>query len=106
MHIRFSPSLRDAPWSGSVSGSVVTIDGVGYDLATPDLTCDWIEGAPELIGGVWHVTLILPHGPQAPQETRFPEPVDIAEGPIPLPDFGYPSPEPEPDPEPALADED
>ena len=34
-----------------------------------------------------HVSLVLPHGPKAPHETRFPEPIEAHDGFISLPPF-------------------
>ena len=81
----------------SVAGDVLTIDGVAYDFsaATEDkpLTmenagCEWLVSDVTRIGGELHLTLILPHGARAPQETLFPAPLTVTKnGPVKLPEF-------------------
>lgn len=90
MHITLSPVLMDHRPAIVRKGSALLIDGQPIDLAAydPETPNPWIVGQPELREGVWHVTLILPHGPDAPQETRFPEPITVAQdGPVALPDY-------------------
>ncbi len=41
--------------------------------------------------------IILPHGPDAPEATRFPEPISVkGDGPVDLPPWGPVEPEPAP----------
>lgn len=81
----------------SVSGDIMSVNGSSIDLsiytADPDAPHDWIVGQPVQDAGVWHVTLILPHGEDAPEETRFPAPITVtADGPVPLPPHDVPVP--------------
>jgi hypothetical protein len=94
MQISFSPMRRDDRPELSVSGDVLTINGEEFDFSgVPDgatlpqeaVACDWLASDVERIGGVLHLTLILPHGADAPQEALFPEPLSVSEGSIPLP---------------------
>lgn len=86
MRITYSPVEGLAPIELSVEGDVLTINGVAYDfsaladgdsipfvaLAEPLIVSDVVR-----IGGVVELTVILPHGQNAPEETRFPTPVDL-----------------------------
>lgn len=102
MHITLSPQRRDERTSFERNGDAIIIDGTTYDFAQlPDgatlpndaVDCDHIVSDIERIDGKIHLTLILPHGPDAPEETRFPEPViDPPDGPLPLPPYNVETP--------------
>lgn len=106
MNITLTPMRGDAPLALSMAGDVLTVNGEDFDFsAIPDgatlpraaVTCDWLASDVERIGGVLHLTLILPHGPNAPDETRFPAPIMVTtDGPITLPPYDI---EQEEDPE-------
>ncbi|RBP92821.1 hypothetical protein DFO80_106134 [Rhodobacter sp. 140A] len=88
--ITLSPMRRDDTLVVSVAGDVLVLNGVALDLGTytadPEAPHDWIFGQPDQNGGVWHVTLVLPHGADASEQTRFPPPITVtADGPVPLP---------------------
>jgi len=95
MHISFSPQRRDDALEVSKSGDVLTINGEAYDFSPlPDgatipageIPCEWIVNDVERIDGEIHLTLVLPHGPNPPEEVAFPEPITVMEdGPITLP---------------------
>lgn len=95
MHISFSPQRRDDTLEVSKSGDALTINGEAYDFSPlPDgatipageIPCEWIVNDVERIDGEIHLTLILPHGPNPPEEVAFPEPITVTEdGPITLP---------------------
>ncbi len=52
------------------------------------VACDWLSGDVTRVGGVLNLTLILPHGANAPHATRFPAPVTVTtDGPVPLPPY-------------------
>lgn len=80
------------PSSLSVIGTVLTIDGADYDLSElPDgATADHpVLGTVTRNGGDYECSIILRHGPNAPEETRFPEPISVTEdGPVELPPYG------------------
>lgn len=75
---------------------MLTINGTAYDFtALPEgatlprdaVDCDIFASDVERKGGAVHLTLILPFGPDAPHETRFPVPIiDPPGGPVTLPD--------------------
>lgn len=94
MQISFSPMRRDDTLSLSKSGDVLTINGEAFDFtALPDgatlprdaVVCDWLASDIERIGGVIHLTLVLPHDAKAGPETLFPEPMSAVDGDIALP---------------------
>lgn len=96
MHLTFSPMRRDDTLALSRTGDVLTINGEAFDFsALPEgaslprdaVACDWLAGDVERIGGVLHLSLILPHGANAPRETRFPVPIMAGDGPVALPPY-------------------
>lgn len=98
MKIKFSPIRSDSKLEASLKGDCLILNGVSYDF-TPlldgaTLPAEAIECA-HIVGDVFRenghvvITLLLPHGPNAPQETRFP--VDIVttkDGVVTLPPYG------------------
>lgn len=95
MKITLSPQRREDTLTVSKQGDMLTINGQSYDFSPmPDgstlpadaIDCEFIAGDVERIDGVLHITLILPHGPDASEAARFPEPIiDPADGPLELP---------------------
>lgn len=86
MNLTFSPMRRDERLTLVRIGDTLTINGGTFDFsAIPEgatlpaeaIDSDWIAGPVERIGGVLHVTLILPHGGNAPEATRFPAPITV-----------------------------
>ena len=74
----------------SKAGDVLTINGVEFDFSqVPDggllpqdaVDCEWIVSDVERVNGELVLTLLLPHGPNASEAARFPEPlVDVPDG--------------------------
>lgn len=94
MQLILSPQRRDDTLEASVSGEVLTLNGTAFDLSavTEGGTlnvpgCDWIAGPVTRVGGDIIVELIVPHGPDAPPETRSPDPVAVATGAVDLPPY-------------------
>lgn len=97
MNIKFIPRRRDDTLSISKSGDELTINDKKFDfgpltegseLPSNAVNTSWITGPVRRENGVLHVSLVLPHGPNAPQETRFPEPIHVVEnGPVALPAY-------------------
>lgn len=112
MKIILSPMRRDAQLTLSKSGDLLTLNGEAFDfsglpngatLPRSAITSDWFAGdvsradAAEGETGELTVPLILPHGYNAPSETRFPAPLEaVADGPVDLPIYETPEPGPEP----------
>ncbi len=107
MIIYLSPMRRDAPIEVSVSGDILSIDGEAFDfsairegetLSQQDAGCPWLAGDVTRSGGEIILTLILPHGPNAPAETLFPTAISVTtDGPVALPAFDMPVVEENPD---------
>lgn len=100
MKIKLSPVCMLEQLKASVSGDVIVVNGVSLDFsplqegeALPLTAVDskWIAGDVQRIGGEIHLTLILPHGINAPESTRFPEaydtPMTIVDSAVPLPPY-------------------
>ncbi|MGU5821794.1 hypothetical protein ACV1EH_21105 [Aeromonas caviae] len=97
MKIRFSPARMDEPLSGHVDGDILTLAGVAIDLSPLNegatlphgaISSPYIVGDVERRDGVISLTLICPHGANAPYETRFPSGDYISvEGVIPFPAY-------------------
>ena len=95
MKITFSPMRRDDRLTVSRSGDTLTINGEAFDLSVvPDgatlpadaISSEWFGGPVERIDGDLNVTLILPHGANAPQETRHAAPITLTgDGPVDIP---------------------
>lgn len=79
LKIKLSPVRSDSePLTASWLAPVLTVNAVEFDLSElPDgATAEHeVLGTVERSGDDYEVTLTLPHGPDAPYETRFP--VDI-----------------------------
>jgi hypothetical protein len=100
MKITLSPQRRDDNLQVIKSGDTLTINGTAYDFSVvPDgatlprdaVDCPWLASDVERIDDVLHLTLLLPHGPNAPEETRFPSPlVNPADGVLELPLYDTP----------------
>ena len=95
MQITLTPQRRDDTLTLMRSGDVLTINGEAFDFAAiPEggtlprdaVACDWLAGDVTRSGGVLHLTLILPHGADAPHETLFPAALTLTgDGPVVLP---------------------
>lgn len=97
MHISFSPVRQNQCVVFEKRGDCLIIDGEAFDfsdlpngaqLPADAVASAFVTGPVERIGGVLHLTVLLPHGADAPDSTRFAEPVTVLEdGPVPLPAF-------------------
>ena len=95
MQIDFSPMRHDATLCLSRSGDVLTINGAAYDfspipegatLPRAAVACDWLASDVERVDGELRLTLILPHGPDAPRDTLYPARLEqVPDGDIPVP---------------------
>lgn len=104
MQIIYSPIRCDATLSLERLGDVLTLNGATLDLSgvtegatLPEgaIISPWINGDVSRADGVLSVTVALSHGENAPEETRFPEPVTLsADGPVTLPAWGENAPDP------------
>jgi len=95
MKINLSPQRRDDTITVTKQGDTLTINGTAYDFSVvPDgatlpkeaTDCAWLASDVERIDGVLHLTLLLPHGANASQAARFPQPIiNPADGVLELP---------------------
>lgn len=95
MKITFNPQRRDGAITVSKLGDVLTINGIDYDFSViPDgatlpasaVDCEYLSGNIERIGGVLHLAITLPHGPNPSQDVAFPAPIiNPADGVLELP---------------------
>lgn len=97
MKINLSPVRMDETLSVEQHGDVLSINGEacnfgqlldGASLPASAIESKWFAGHIERIDGELHLTLILPHGPNTPESTRFPQPITVTEdGTVPLPGY-------------------
>lgn len=116
MKIKLSPVRMDEQLTARAIGDSIVLNGVALDFSplqegdTIPLSAinnKWIAGDVARKDGVIHASLLLPHGANAPHETRFPaafyEPMTVTDGPVPLPPYDAPPADdvqlPEPEPE-------
>jgi hypothetical protein len=88
--LNLSPVRSDEETTASIAGTVITVNGTDYDLSElPDgATAQHpVLGRVKRNGDNYECSIILGHGPNAPYETRFPEPIVLENhnGPIELP---------------------
>ena len=95
MKINLSPIRADYAITASVSGDVITVNGVSYDFSSLNdgdiLPASAVTGSPfageiKRVGAEIELTLILPHEADASEARRFPTPVAVTNGPVPLPE--------------------
>lgn len=98
MNITLSPQRRDdGPLTLFKQGDILTIAGIAYDfsqlpngatLPQDAVDCPWLASDINRINGELELTLLLPHGANAPEATRFPEAiVNPADGEVKLPPY-------------------
>jgi len=95
MNINLSPQRRDDTLTITKNGDVLTINGTDYDFTQlPDggtlpaeaVDCEFVIGSVDRVNGELELTLLLPHGADASEAARFPEPIiDPADGQVELP---------------------
>lgn len=96
MLINFSPIRSDRALEITKTGETLTINGESFDfsqladgatLPREAINCQWVCGDVERINGELIIPILLPHGPNASDAARFPEPITVTEdGPIALPE--------------------
>lgn len=103
MIIYLSPVRMDEELMVDREGDLLYVNGEVFDfgpllegatLPAEAISSKWFSGQVDRIGGELHLTLILPHGADAPEETRFPQPVVLTDdGTLELPPPSLPAPE-------------
>ena len=97
--LNLSPIRSDEETTANLAGTVLNINGTDYDLSElPDgaTAKHHALGTVKRNGEEYECTIHLGHGPNAPNETRFPSPLVLENhsGPIELPPYDI-VPEPE-----------
>lgn len=86
MKIKLSPVRMDEQMNANLIGDTITINGLEFDfsplkegdvLPTGSVNCSWILGEITRSSGEVCLTLVVPHGANAPHETRFPAAFDV-----------------------------
>jgi hypothetical protein len=100
MKITLSPVRGNAPITLEKQGDTLIVNSEAFDfafLAEGDtlprdaVTADWLASDVTRIKGDLNMTVVLPHGANAPQETRFPDLITATEdGAITLPIYEEP----------------
>jgi len=100
MIINLSPQRRDDTLEVTRTGDILSINGTNYDftqlpegatLPADAVDCPYVIGDINRTNGELELTLLLPIGPNAPYESRFPEPITAVEdGPVTLPPYTTP----------------
>lgn len=95
MLITLTPIRHDGRLTLVREGDTLIVNGQRLELAAiPEgailpqdaVDCPWIASDIRRRGGRIELALLLPHGPDAPPQTRNPAPVLVpADGPVPLP---------------------
>jgi hypothetical protein len=95
LQISFSPIRCDESISLALEGDALIINGETFDFAglpegasmtCAEVACRWLVSDVLRSNGQICLTLILPHGANAPHETLFPAPITVStNGPIKLP---------------------
>jgi len=95
MKINLSPQRRDDTLTVTKQGDTLTINDTVYDFTNlPDggtlpadaVDCEYVIGFVNRVNGELELTLLLPHGPNASEAARFPQPIiDPADGEVELP---------------------
>jgi hypothetical protein len=97
MRITLSPVRLDTPMTLQRHGDVLTINGEEFDfgglpegavLPAVAVASPMLAGDVTRVSGVLSLTLILPHGAMAPQDTLFPDLLILTgDGPVDLPPY-------------------
>jgi hypothetical protein len=95
MKLTLSPVRMDTPLTAEACGDVLILNGVAFDFSPlPDgavlprdaVDCEWLASDVTRRAGKLEMTLILPHGANAPLETLFPALLEVeADGMLKLP---------------------
>ena len=84
MHIKLIPQRRDDALAVTVTGEVLTINGVDFDFSViPDgaslpagaVSSEFVVGTVERIAGILHLTLLLPNANDSTYAATHPHPI-------------------------------
>ncbi len=98
MHLTLIPVRHDTRLRAERQGDVLILNGTAHDFsALPDggeippgaLDCRWIPEPVRRVDGGLLLSLLLPHGADAPAASRHPAPLILTQdGPVDLPPYG------------------
>lgn len=101
MIINLSPVRMDQQVAVSKTGDALIVNGEVFDfspmtdgasLPSEAINSNWFVDQVERVNGELVLTLALPHGQNAPETTRFPQPISMAaDGPVALPIYDLPT---------------
>ena len=86
MIITLLPQRREDTLTLSKQGDTLNINGVGYDfsllpeggtLPAEAVGCEYVIGPVERVDGEIQISLIFPHGAEASENVRFPQPIVV-----------------------------
>lgn len=89
MNIAFSPIRSDTILTLSREGDTLVVNNdrlefgrisEGDLLPSDGVDNPWVVGGVERKGGILHVTVLRPHGANASEADRFPEPIMLEDG--------------------------
>ena len=99
MKIKFTPVRMGEQLTASVvDADKIILNGEELDftplfdgetIESSDVGNKWVSGTVSRIDGELHITLVVPHGPNAPYETRFPstEYMTVESGAVDVPEY-------------------
>ena len=97
MQVILSPIRAETPLTLHRAGDVLTVNGEVFDfsgipegatLPREAVSGDWLASDITRQGGSLQMTILLPHGANAPEETRHPAPLVLTtNGPVTLPPY-------------------
>lgn len=103
MKINLAPIRMDEQLEVKVIGDAIWLNGEEFDFSPlPDgavlpveaVDSKWFIGQVSKVDGEIELTILLPHGADAPYETRFPVPITTTQdGPVTLPLYNTPEEE-------------
>ncbi|MGK4476339.1 hypothetical protein [Aeromonas molluscorum] len=100
MKLKFIPIRKDDHLRAFVNGDVLILNGVSLDfspltdggtLPAFAVNSEWIASGITRINGEVHLSIFIPHGANAPQETRYPlhfeQYCQVLDGEVPIPEY-------------------
>lgn len=94
MIINFSPVRMDEKLQVKVEGDSIFVNGEEFDFSplpegsslrvleddlSRNIDSKWFAGIVSRNNGIINVTVVLPHGPNAPESTRSPSSINVTE---------------------------
>ena len=97
-HLTLTPIRMQGPLAVAVRGDTLILNGEDFDfgplpegavLPRAAVASDWLASDVTRRAGVLHLSLMLPHGADAPLDTRYPIPILVTrDGTVTMPAWG------------------